>query len=1523
MKRKITSIVLSLALCLSVIPVPAWAVTEETTNYYDPVNQLTASQPCTVVDDTTGTWETGWYVAKGEVTLQSVMVDGSVNLILADGCELTVSDGIAIDENNSLTIWGQTANYGSNGKLIVKRVSKSDDHGASAIGGVHDHKYDRNTFMFTPPTKAGALTVNGGQIEATGGQTTWSIGETDAYGVLICGGDGICVNTFTLNGGSVTAQGAANVRIINQVTNIGGNGIYSVDNIVITGGSVTGIGGNGYGYGGDGISSDANRSPFTISGGTVIAQGGDASGTIYESWTKPGYAGNGLNAHNGATGSKITVSGGTVEATGGKGTFCGYIQEAYGYYGNYGGAGIIGCNYLDISAGTVTATGGDGMGGGDCGVGGTFHNDSPGVNLTVSGSGSIIAKSGNFTFSRTLSSYSPPKIAYGLDCLSLTVKDNGTVEATGGRCDHASGQNSGGIYLATIGLTVTGGSVTATGGSGSGAPASGISTGSFSNIDIKVSGGTVTATGDAYGILDDWNSCAVTVSGGSLTADGGIDGIGYGEASNHANLNKGTVTVTGGNLTAKGGRNGIGKITATNINGGTVIAEGDTVAFYERPTLGAAYSHITTNSDETEVYGWTGGKTEPEETWSKTALKIQPFAEVNGELTVTATPNRVAPGGSSTLKAELTFDLGNDRTLAEDVTKDSTWTLTVSPTSAGTKIETNENCQLIVGDDETAELLTVSAEYIKGSGSYTGSADVAVAVQHTHVWDTWNHNDTHHWYECRGEGDCDITADAGKEGYGEHAWDDGVETVPPTTEATGVKTYTCTVCGATREETIPKQTPEHAHAWADTWTTNDTHHWHECGAKGCGVTADADKDSYGEHAWDDGVETVPPTTEATGVRTYTCTVCGAAREETIPKQTPGHTHAWADTWNHNDTHHWHECGAEGCGVTADADKDSYGEHAWDDGEVTKAPTSTAEGVMTYTCTVCEATKTEKIPVPTYTVSGTVKDSNGNVVADVHVALKQGNKTAASPTKTDADGKYSFENVAPGIYNIVATQIINGGKNKIMTILVTITNKNEEAPTIKMPSDNVNSVLEVPDDGKTPDIVVGGLEAEAESQKENDGTSITTVTMTVVSKEENDAGKVNEITAIKAKATAAVPGTKTTLEYLEIKVEKTVESGGTPMTDTISTTKNMLTIVIPFDFSDKVQDSVKVYRYHGNEVDILTTTANENGERIILGEDSITLYAKNFSVYAIGYTLEGDDTPAGGTGDSTGGDTGNGSSNVTTYSITVSSDATGGTVKATPASAREGQRITITVNLNSGYELDTLTATDSKGNTLALTDRGDGTYTFIMPARNVTVSANFTQIGESYANCPKDHTCPIWPYTDASTTAWYHDGVHYCIENGLMLGYGSKMFGPDHDTSRAMIVVILWRLEGSPAVNDILSFDDVEEGTWYADAVRWATASGVVNGYGNGLFGPNDAITREQMAAMLYRYARYKGYDTSAQTNLSVFTDEGNIDDWALKAMRWANAEEFIVGRTESTLVPGGTTTRAEAATILMRFGTKN
>lgn len=192
-------------------------------------------------------------------------------------------------------------------------------------------------------------------------------------------------------------------------------------------------------------------------------------------------------------------------------------------------------------------------------------------------------------------------------------------------------------------------------------------------------------------------------------------------------------------------------------------------------------------------------------------------------------------------------------------------------------------------------------------------------------------------------------------------------------------------------------------------------------------------------------------------------------------------------------------------------------------------------------------------------------------------------------------------------------------------------------------------------------------------------------------------------------------------------------------------------------------------------------------------------------------------------------------------------------------------------------------------------------------------------------CKKDRTCPIWPFSDASPAAWYHDGVHWALDEGVMRGYSAALFGPNDATTRAQVAQMLYNIEGKPAVGTATSpFADVRNGDWYAEAVIWAAESGVVLGFerdGADVFDPDAAVTREQFAAMMQRYAKLKGADVSvgADLNIERFSDAGSVSLWATDAMRWAVEEKLITGRTEETLVPLGTATRAEIATILMRY----
>ena len=173
-----------------------------------------------------------------------------------------------------------------------------------------------------------------------------------------------------------------------------------------------------------------------------------------------------------------------------------------------------------------------------------------------------------------------------------------------------------------------------------------------------------------------------------------------------------------------------------------------------------------------------------------------------------------------------------------------------------------------------------------------------------------------------------------------------------------------------------------------------------------------------------------------------------------------------------------------------------------------------------------------------------------------------------------------------------------------------------------------------------------------------------------------------------------------------------------------------------------------------------------------------------------------------------------------------------------------------------------------------------------------------------------------PFKDVTTGDWFYEYVEYAARNKLMTGTSDTTFEPNADITRAMLVTVLYRMEGKPAVTGTSAFTDVQSGQWYTDAIVWASANNIVRGYGNGLFGANDKVTREQLATILFNYARFKGYDVSASESLSNYSDANDVSVWAQEAVRWAVAKGIITGRTATTIVPLGNATRAEVAAIL-------
>ena len=247
-------------------------------------------------------------------------------------------------------------------------------------------------------------------------------------------------------------------------------------------------------------------------------------------------------------------------------------------------------------------------------------------------------------------------------------------------------------------------------------------------------------------------------------------------------------------------------------------------------------------------------------------------------------------------------------------------------------------------------------------------------------------------------------------------------------------------------------------------------------------------------------------------------------------------------------------------------------------------------------------------------------------------------------------------------------------------------------------------------------------------------------------------------------------------------------------------------------------------------------------------------------------------------------------------------------------ATEGDQVTITVSPDEAYLLDDLTVT-SGGKDVALTDNGDGTFSFTMPSADVRITATFAK--------DPDWTEPEEPATDVSDifldiapNAWYKDAVQYAYDSGLMTGVSANEFAPEATTTRAMIVSMLARLEGVESAESA-GFADVAANDWYATAVNWAAASGITSGTGDGNFSPNTAITREQLTAILMNYAAYKGEDVSARVDLTSYTDQPST--WAKETMQWAVAEGLISGVTADTLQPQGAATRAQVAAILQRF----
>ncbi len=394
-------------------------------------------------------------------------------------------------------------------------------------------------------------------------------------------------------------------------------------------------------------------------------------------------------------------------------------------------------------------------------------------------------------------------------------------------------------------------------------------------------------------------------------------------------------------------------------------------------------------------------------------------------------------------------------------------------------------------------------------------------------------------------------------------------------------------------------------------------------------------------------------------------------------------------------------------------------------------------------------------------------------------------------------------------------------------------------------------------------------------------------------------ELDTVEKIQTKLAAELTGRKDGVAFYDIAL-KYYDSGKWIPVNENNFPADGVDVVLPYPNGTDSKDTFQI-------VHMLTKTGSEGKiekfTHITKETDGLRFHVTSLSPFGVSWTKYTAPTSGGGGG-------GGGAVAPTTYDIVIPS-ALANTVKADKTKAAAGDTVTLTV-AGEG----TLTVTDVNGKTVALTDLGSGKYTFKMPAAKVSVGFKTT----ADQPCDGGKDCPSAPFTDVDTAKWYHLSIDYVLTHKMMNGVSSRAFAPNANLTRGMLVQILYNLEGKPK-GTAANFSDVQADAWYAEAVGWAASSKVVTGYADGTFRPNAAVTREQAAAILYRYAQSKGIDVSVgeNTNILSYVDVQQASEYAIPALQWAVGAGVLNGKNGGRLAPTGTATRAEIAAIMQRW----
>ncbi len=766
-----------------------------------------------------------------------------------------------------------------------------------------------------------------------------------------------------------------------------------------------------------------------------------------------------------------------------------------------------------------------------------------------------------------------------------------------------------------------------------------------------------------------------------------------------------------------------------------------------------------------------------------------------------------------------------------------------------------------------------TAKTCEGCGATQGKP-----LDHDFTGDAWENDDDNHWKKCSR---CD-TIDA----KNPHSWDSGVVTQEATCTTAGKKTFTCTTCNATKTETLNALD----HDFADTWTSDADNHWKKCSR------CDA-KSENKEHTWNDGEITILPTCTTAGEKTYTCSVCDKTKTEDVPANS--HTGGTAT------------CIAK---ATCDVCKQEYGDknpdnHAGDLGDWLSDST---QHWKAYSCCGIEADRADHSGGTATCIAKAKCDTCGVEYGD----LAAHNYTAETVKEEALKTPGTCKDAAVYYYSCAVCGKVESEESHIFT-------------GEKDAANHVGSLGEWQSNSTQHWKVYDCCQAEADKAAHrydndrdttcNDCGYTRTIAPTPSS---SGSGSSNSSATAAASSTITVPvsGSEDTVrisasvsnntaEVKEVK-QSELDKIGTESSVTIdlSSLGSVTGVQIP--------------------VDTVTNVAASESDGMEIKLPHVQLHIDSQALNAIATQAEGKDIRLVVETEN----------NAETTLTPAQKQALDGMKNAAVLEAyfvSGSQRI----RDFKGGEVELYIPYQTSGAIRAWYLKEDGTrepvaaeydsekaclilhhFSHYVIEEVEEDTATPIEAAMSYADCKKDASCPLADYTDLTTTAWYHDGVHYCIENGLIRGFADAKFQPNGSTTRAQLIMILWRMEGSPVVNDAMSYGDVAEDAWYREAIRWAASEDIAQGYDSKRFAPNDAVTREQMVSILWRFAKWKGCNVNIgeNTNILSYEDALIISEYAVPSMQWACGSGLLHG-DGANLLPKSGATRAQAATLMMHF----